>query len=239
MVTPSVPQKGKKKIRKKKVEKNVEVAEAPVKKSVLKSEDRQLTWMFVIIAVVIGSVFVSYFAVEGSKSFDYGGVAWTVEDYGDFDVYHARFPALTGANLFYNLYLRNDPRRNDVPVSGGFKSFKRGGYISLSQEFEACRGEASRVMIDLGAFLKSGLGMETIKVATGTVDVGFSLETGTPYINCSNTDMSVFMVDVGEARVVQDDVNRFCYRIYVEDCDDVLGVEKFMTEIVSAFIESD
>ena len=47
------------------------------------------------------------------------------------------------------------------------------------------------------------------------------------------------MIDIGEARVVQDDVNRFCYKVYVDDCNDILGVEKFMTEIVLAHIEGD
>jgi hypothetical protein len=229
----------KKKVKKKLGKKKVGVgAEKSLKKSVSKSEDRQLAWMLVVIVVVIGSVIVSYSVVERMKSFEYGGVDWAVEDYGEFDVYHARFASLTGADLNYNLYLRNDPRKNDVSVSGEFKSFKYGGYISLSQELEACRGEVSRVMVDLGSFLKAGLGMRRIDVATS--DAEFSLESGTPYINCYNTfDRSVFMIDIGENRVVQDDANRFCYNIYVNDCDNILAVEKFMTEIVAAYIEGD
>jgi len=229
----------KKKLNKKKANEDEKIEEL-LSKSVLKSEDRQLMWMVVIVVVVIGGVFVSYSIVEGMKSFEYGGVDWAIEDYGDFDVYHARFASLSGADLNYNLYLRNDPRKNDVPVSGEFGSFKRGGFISLSQEFEACRGEASRVMIDFGAFLKSGLGMWRIDVATS--DAGYSLDSGVRYANCQSPDTfdrSVFMIDIGENRIVQDEVNRFCYSIYVSDCGDILAVEKFMTEIVATYSEVD
>ena len=231
-----VRKKTKKKLNKKK---KVDSEVLP-NKSVIKSEDRQLMWMIVIIVAVIGGMLVFYSVVENMKSFKYAGVNWTIEDYGEFDVYHARFASLTGANLNYNLYLRNDPRKNDVLVSGEFGSFKRGGYISLSQEFEACRGEASRVMVDLGAFLKSGLGMWGIGVATS--DAEYSLESGVRYANCQSSDTfdkSVFMIDIGEARVVQDGTNRFCYSIYVNDCNDILAVEKFMIEIVANYMEGD
>ncbi|MBU3923516.1 MAG: hypothetical protein KJ592_01220 [Nanoarchaeota archaeon] len=222
-----------KKKAKKAVVKRVESVEESSKKSVIENENRQLFWFFVVVGVVFATVFVSYFFVESLKGFEYGGANWTVEDYGQFDVYHARFASLYRKNMMYNLYLRNDPRKNNVPVEGEFKSFKRGGYISLSQEFESCRGEVSRVMVDLGAFLKSGLGMDAIAVATS--DAEFSLRSETPYVNCSNTlDRSVFMIDVGENGVVQDDVNRFCYTITVEDCNDITSVEKFMTEILVA-----
>lgn len=232
-----VKKKMKKKLDEEEKEELVAEGELP-KRSVRKSEDRQLAWVVGVIAVVFIVTLGTYYWFEGAKSFEFGGVNWTIEDYGEFDVYHARFASLNGANLFYNLYLRNDPRRNDVPVDGEFKSFKYGGFISLSQEFEACRGEASRVMVDFGSFLKAGLGMKRIDVATS--DAGFSLESGTRYANCYTTfDRSVFMLDVGENGVVQDDVNRFCYNIYVNDCNDILAIEKFMTEIVAAYMDGD
>lgn len=210
------------------------------KRNVKKSEDRQLAWVVGIIAVVFIVTLGTYYWFEGVKSFEYAGVNWTIEEFGEFDVYHARFANLIGDNLNYNLYLRNDPRKNKVSVDGEFKSFRYGGFISLSQEFEACRGEVSRVMVDLGSFLRSGLGMKRIDVATS--DAEFSLESGTRYANCysyDSFDRSVFMLDVGENRVVQDDVNRFCYRIYVNDCNDILAIEKFMTEIVAAHMDGD
>ena len=215
------------------------VAEGELPKGTIReNEDRQLTWVvaFIIIVFVITLGVYSWF--EASKSFEFGGVDWAIEDYGNFDVYHARFANLIGDDLNYNLYLRNDPRKNYVPVSGEFKSFKYGGYVSFSREIEACRGEISRVMVDFGSFLKAGLGMKQINVATS--DAEFSLESGTPYVNCYNTfDRSVFMIDIGETRIVQDDANRFCYNIYVDDCNDILAIEKFMTEVVSSYVDGD
>jgi hypothetical protein len=176
--------------------------------------------------------------MESSKAFEYVGVDWTIEDYEDLRVYHARFSSLYREDHIHNIFLRNDPRKNDAPVGdANFTNFKRGGYISLSPEVEECRGDVARIMVDLGGFLKSGLGMEQIRVATN--DAEFSVEREMPYVNChfNNSGLSVFMINMGEegeGGIVQDADNEFCYTITAENCDDVLAIEKFMIEILAA-----
>ena len=116
------------------------------KRSVVKNEERQLLWFFIIAGVILAAVLISYFSVEGVKVFEYGGANWTMEKYAEptGTIYHGRFGALDGADLIFNVYLRTDPRENNVATEGTFYKFKYGGIVSFTPEVDECRGELSR-----------------------------------------------------------------------------------------------
>ncbi len=206
------------------------------KKSVVKSEERQLLWFFIIAGVILAAVLISYFGVEGAKTFEYGGVNWVIEEYAEptGTIYHGQFGALDGANLIFNVYLRGDPRENDVKTEGTFDKFKYGGIVSMSPAIDACRGELSRVMLDLGSFLKRGVGVGPLE--TGSIDENVANESGRRYALCDNVDdRTVVIVDIGEPAVIQDVDNPECYTIYAETCNDVSSVEKFILKSVEDF----
>ena len=68
-----------------------------------------------IVVVIIVTLGVYYWAGL-TKSFEFGGVEWVYEE--DVNYYHGRFMNLIGYDYVYNIYLRNDPRENDVGVEG-------------------------------------------------------------------------------------------------------------------------
>ncbi|MCK5320947.1 hypothetical protein KAJ38_00025 [Candidatus Pacearchaeota archaeon] len=206
-------------------------------KSVRRREDIQLIWFFVIVALVFASVLVPYFYSQNLRSFSYAGVDWVEEEYDQFDIYHSEFPALNGENYKYNIFLRNDPRENNVPTDGNFEDFKVGGFVSISPEVDLCRGDVSRVMLDLGSFLELGLGVQEISAATSSFEV--HNETGRAYATCSTKYRTVIMIEKGEPSVVQSRHNPSCYTIRVRDCDDIEPVEKFITEVIRAFRENE
>ncbi|MEA2112352.1 MAG: hypothetical protein U9P50_00050 [Patescibacteria group bacterium] len=206
------------------------------KKSVKKNETRQLIWFFVVVAVVFASFLIPYFYLQSLKSFEYAGVDWMREDYGQFEVYHSEFPALNGENYKYNIFLRNDPRENNVSADGNFRDFKIGGFVSISPEVDLCRGDVSRVMLDLGSFLELGLGIQKVWAATPSFEV--HNQTGRAYATCNTRDRTVIMVEIGEPAVVQSKTNPFCYTIRVRDCEDIEPVEKFMIEVIWEFREN-
>ncbi len=204
------------------------------KKSLRNREERQLIWFFVIIGIIFGVVLVSYFWVEGAKSFEYGGANWVIEDYENLRIYHGRFSALSGANLIFNVYLRIDPRKNNVQTEGTFDKFKYGAVISLSPEVDECRGELSRVMLDLGSFLKEGIGVSVLE--TGSSDKFVAVKTDRRHALCNTVaDRTIVIVDIGESKVIQDEENSYCYTIYAEDCNDLSSVEKFIVKSVDDF----
>jgi len=217
-----------KKVRKKAVRKKVkekEVTEAEPSKKVVAKENSQLIWFFAIIVVVFLAFIIPYLYLEGKKSFEYSGLEWQIEKFGQITAYHTKFPALDRSNINYNLYLRNDPRENNATTYGNFNLFKRQGYISFSPEVDLCRGDVARVMTDLGGFLRYGVGMDNLTVATTDAETAKSLNR--PYIDCSSTnEATAILIKMGNPSATRTEEN--CYIITVADCNDIVPVEKFM-----------
>lgn len=204
------------------------------KKSIQEKENKQLFWFFVIIVLVFMAFLIPYFWTENLKSFEHGGADWMVEDYENFKIYHGRFMALNGANLFYNVFLRGDPRKNNVPTEGIFDKFKYGGIVSFSPEVDKCRGDLSRVMLDLGAFLKQGVGVG--QISSGSTDESVANETNKRFAQCETiSDRTLIIIEMGDNSVTQNKDNPFCYTIKVENCDDISSVEKFIIKTIDDF----
>jgi hypothetical protein len=221
---------------KKKVKEVVEEVEVSSKKDIEK-ENKTLFWFFIVVGIVFASVLIPYFWIQSGKTFEFGEISWVVEDYENLRIFHGRFLSFTNPDLHYNIFLRTDPRVNDVEVLGKLDSFKYGGIISLSPEVDACRGDLSRVMLDLGAFLNQGVGVGVIESASSDED--FANQTNRKFVSCENTlDRTVVVVEIGEGGVVQDEENLNCYTIYARNCEDSSAVEKFMTRTVSDFRDS-
>ena len=210
------------------------------KKSVRKRENKQLIWFFAIVVIIFASFLVPYFWVESAKVFEHGGADWVIEDYPEptGTIYHGRFIPRVHPDLTFNIYLRGDPRENDVLTEGTFNKFKYGGVVSMSPEVDACRGELSRVMLDLGSFLKTGVGIGPLKA--GSTDKNIASESDRRYALCDNIlDRTLVIVDIGEPGVVQDEKNPYCYTIYAKDCNDVSSVEKFIVKSMIDFGEAE
>lgn len=203
-------------------------------KATRKREDRQLLWFVIVIGVVFASFLIPYFYRQSSMSFEFAKANWTIEDYDKIRIYHGRFMSLAGENLIFNSYLRIDPRKNDVASSGTFNKFKYGGVISVSPEVDECRGDIARVMGDLGLFLGQGVGVGPIEV--GSTDETVAVDFDKRHATCETIlDRTLVVIESGESRVTQDDENPYCYMIYIEDCNDISPVEKFMVKTIDDF----
>ena len=204
------------------------------KKSIREREDRQLVWFFIIVGAIFATVFILYFSIEGAKTFEYGEMDWMIEDYKDLRIYHGRFMALDGENLYYNIFLRNDPRKNDVLTEGTFDKFRYGGVVSFSPEVEQCKGEMSRIMLDLSGFLRQGVGVGSLEI--GSTDESIASDNDRRFAQCDTIlDRTLIIMEIGESSVVQNEDNPYCYTISVEDCNDIAPVERFMVKSVEDF----
>ncbi|MFH0808488.1 MAG: hypothetical protein V1888_02630 [archaeon] len=213
-----------------------EEVEEKVSKVVIENENKQLIWFFVVVGLVFALILVPYFWVESNKSFQFGGIDWVIESYAEptGDIFHGRFVSLTNENLYYNVFLRNDPRENDIPVSGKLDNFWSHEAISLSPEVDACRGDLSRVMLDLSAFLKQGVGAFVIE--SGSINEEVANGSGRKFLTCDDAvEKTVVIVGIGEPRIIQDEMNPSCYTIYAEDCGDSKSIEKFMVRSIEDF----
>jgi hypothetical protein len=203
--------------------------EMNVGKTLRARENRQLIWVFVIIVGVFAIFLGTYFYVQGLKTFEFSGVDWIKEEYRDFDLYHSRFPIIYGGEVVanYNLYLRNDPRENDVPaeVDIGFWSD-----VVISHEKEAgqCSG-AVRVTGDLSMFLGAFPIINNITGAVNDPVVADNLDL--EFADCSSAiNRTVIMIQKSESPsiVAQGD----CYILNIGQCENVETIEKFMIKMV-------
>ncbi len=219
--------------------KSVVAEEVKVSKNVKEKENRQMIGFFVVVGIVFAAVLVPYFWAESSKSFEFAGIDWVIEEYAEptGDIFHGRFVSLTNPDLYYNIFFRADPRVNDVEIVGRLDDFWNHEAISLSPEADTCRGDLSRVMLDLGAFLKQGVG--AVVVESGSTSEEIANASGREFLTCADAvEKTVIIIEIGEKRIVQDEVNPSCYTIYAKDCDDSAVVEKFMIQSVVDFRES-
>jgi hypothetical protein len=206
------------------------------KKSVREKENKQLIWFFIIIGIVFATVLISYLGIEGAKHFEYNHIDWLVEEYPNLQIFHGKFMALSGTDVSYNIFLRNDPRKNNVLTEGTFDKFKYGGIISFSPEVDTCRGELSRAIVDVGAFLRQGVGVGDIK-AGSTNETIASIDDNKLFAQCDTVlDRTVVVVEMGEPSVVQNIENPYCYTISIEDCNDIKPIERFMVKSVEDFM---
>ena len=212
--------------------KNSEEPEQKIDKKIEERENRQVAWFIGIVVLIFVIAVGTYFYVQGMNKFNYDGVPWAIENEGGgLIIYHARFPAFYNPNITYNLYLRNDPRTNDVPTQGNFSDFRYDSLLAFSPQVDACRGDIPRVVVDLAMFLKSDIGVKKLDPATTNLEI--SKEANRTYADCSIVNQGVFIIQMGnKSSVIQNEKNSFCYTITIQNCTDIAPVEKFIIETV-------
>jgi uncharacterized protein (DUF2164 family) len=216
--------------------------EMHVGKTLKQRENKQLFWFFAVIILVFVSFLGTYFYVQGLKTFDFVGVDWVKEDYKDLTLYHGRFPIIYKNRVFanYNIYLRNDPRENNVSVVQGLRiRFWPEVIISNSPESAKCKS-AGRITGDLGMFVSA---FPWITNMTGAVNnLTVAKEQNLAFADCATgiTDYNktIIMIkqfdeegEIPDPKILKEE-NPNCYVIYVGECENVLAVERFMIEVL-------
>jgi hypothetical protein len=175
-------------------------------------------------------------------------VDWTIEKYADPEkkndalvLYYTRFTSFKYPELNYNLWLRNDPRTNNIPVTGNLTEFRYGGFFSFTPDVDKCSGEIVGSLMTFNDFLKNVVGMRELS-STGTTswEVYSSDEEGKRiYVDCSLSNRGIIIFQLGESpSIVQSEENPFCYTITMRDCSDIKPIEKFMIQTIKTKMES-
>ena len=220
---------------------NGEISEEKVPKKIAERENRPLLWFFIIVGVIIASVLISYFYVQSSKTFDLAGAEWIKEKYPDFEIYHGRFPVYWGDQLVhnYNIFLRNDPRKNDIPADIDVSLYPN---VIVTQSPEVWECEKSILVSDLLGKTKTMLPMVIGNLTGATTDRELAEERGLPFADCSSeSGKTVILVQMAEeSSVMTDPNNPDCYIINIGKCEENLkAAEKFMIEVVSQWNNAD
>lgn len=188
-------------------------------------------WAFIGTLVLMGVIF--YFIFSNYGKISYEGMEFAMEKYGTLLVYHYSYmiKAPSGQVFEYNLYLRNNPKENSVPVYG--KILYPANKIILiginGTGLTNCNNSIIAVA-ELSEFLTGNL----ISIKGGNVEQNQSMSNNTIQISCDKYPENpvIIMQSGNETKVERTTEN--CYVISAANCEILKATEKF---IVQSLIE--
>jgi len=189
---------------------------------------KQTMWFFSILILLLIALFAGAWINFESKKFDYIGLTFQKEKFGEIPIYTSQITGygVTGLPMNFKLVLRNNPTELDIPIEGNIM-FLRGQpvYLSInsSQELESCGDGIA--LISFGYFM-TGLGFD---LKTGAPTQELANSGNQPLINCDNTkDATVLILTEGnETKIIQHKDNVNCYTLSVSNCETIPLMEKF------------
>ncbi|PIN80571.1 hypothetical protein COV16_00610 [Candidatus Woesearchaeota archaeon CG10_big_fil_rev_8_21_14_0_10_34_8] len=189
-----------------------------------KLHNKYVSATIIIAAIVLLIIFLITSASYLNNHFEYKGLKFEKTMFDKLPFYYTKIqvarPDETIVN--YNLYLRNDPRANNIPVYADIK-FQQKVAVTTDDFASNCTySGVSGVM--LGQFLNS-MGIE---IYTGTTDFQRAKETGMRYIECvENQNYTLISIKQGdETRITQTYTN--CYNLEIANCELLNTTEKFI-----------
>jgi len=143
--------------------------------------------------------------------------------------YYYFFEDHQGQQYKYNLYLRVDPRENNVPVNGVIDFPSQGSkiYVSINgSELSKCP-TSQRDLGTLAYFITNNV----FELEAGLADKEQALENNLTHVTCGNHpgNMVIFITSSGETKI---DINGNCHTIAVANCEITQAIEKFETKSI-------
>ena len=197
-----------------------EKEEDPTKKQI-KDENKILRNIFIAVGVLIIVALLTYFIINNARNFEYEGLEFEIIKFCDTKpcliLYQTKFQVIyKGEIAEYNFYLRNDPRKLNVPFNGELilrDGLSEGLAINITEELN-CNGDAA---IALGNIVKF----------YGLLDVEF---TRNEALGCNQNEKSIFLnIQKGNETSIEQ-TGPLCYEINVNNCEVLEGTERFLVE---------
>jgi hypothetical protein len=192
-----------------------------------------MIWTVVVLLLVFLG---SYFMFKNIGTYEYEGLQFTKERFGQIPVYHYYYlyNDKTGQLVQNNIYLRNNPEKNKVPVDGKIV-FPEGKFVYISingSSMENC-SQSGIALSSLASFMTNGgLKVKGATLENQTTNVTTIDNSTIPYITCSMKQTNpVIEIKPGvKTEIVNSDL---CYNIYFAKCEDILpATEKFIIQSI-------
>jgi len=222
---------GKKNKEKEKVEENSEKEEEKKEQEETKPKSyaKQTKIVVVIMFVLLASVFVTYWLVQESKTFQYHNMKFYKEKEGSLTFYKSLlgYATKSGESIPFIIKLRGDPRQLDkIPIEGEIKNLKEKVIFSVSPEIANC-SDTPRVMVDFSMTI----GAFGLKTSAATNDKEYAKKMNIPLVDCNNTkDKTVILMEEGnETKIVK---TGDCYTLEISNCQVQNSFERFTLDLI-------
>ncbi len=197
-----------------------------------KKRPQQLYRVLGAILILIAIFFIFNYIFSKINAIEYNGLTFTKEKFGEIPVF--RYYYYITPQLKYNLYLRNDPRQNNILLTGkaidnGIEFTKEQNvYLSVNPEgLTQC--EYGRVGIST---LASFLADNQLKVVGAASNKTLAKEANVKYATCElfPDDIVINLQAANKTEILHDSKN--CYFINIANCEIVPAVEKFEVQSI-------
>ncbi len=192
------------------------------------SRNNPIYAVLIVFAILIIVFFAFYYLFSSLGKFKYEGLTFTKEKFGEIPVFHYYY--YITPEIKYNLYLRNDPRKNLVPFTGrSIEIFKSDTvYLSVNPE-NLTQCEYGRVGI---SSLASFLADNQFSVKGASQNKTLAKEANVEYATCESNpyDVVISLQAADKTNVIHNSLN--CYAINIANCEVLPAIEKFQTQMI-------
>jgi hypothetical protein len=215
--------------KKKKIEENKETGEK-------KNYESQIKWVLLVLGIIILIVIAAYFVSQEGVKFRYMGLTFEKMKVDKLTLYHDKIAINDeSGNLlyYYNLYLRNDPRKLDSIKMPSDVYLSKDVALTVDENIvsggEGC-GEVSLAGATISMFLNS-LGKNLTFAYTSQERAE---KENIEHITCENnpTNRTVLLISRGtDTEITREGEN--CYAIKFKDCEVMKGIERFIIGVIA------
>jgi hypothetical protein len=201
-----------------------------------KQQNKQLIIFFMIMLIILGGTIMIYIHLQQESRFNYAGVEFQKGKEGDFTFYHGRFPInYLGQTLkIFNLYLRIDPRKNNIPINTNL-SLSKEIIITFEPGLEKCYN-AIVGQSTLAQFVTSFPWVE--KVSGAVSNKTYAEENKIEFADCSSATKNrtiIFSRISLESSIEKEEEN--CYVMNVADCKYLEITERYILGLIAQINE--
>jgi hypothetical protein len=188
----------------------------------------------IILALVFIAAYYFFHNIYTPGIVRYGGLTFDLkEKVGAIQLYHYAYlyKDKTGELVQNNIYLRTNPAKNNIPLSGNISFLvNRTTYIGIDTDHLTACNDSSIAIAELAGFLKNG----GLSIKGGSLNKTFAESINATYVSCSIQNLNLSSVIKIEMKNDTRVTNRgLCYTIEAASCSEVLpAVEKFIVESI-------
>jgi len=227
--------------KKQKKEETKEKETVKEKESKTSKVDRELYWILGVMVGLILAFLVANSVFESLNHFNHGGLSFTKKQLGEIELFHYYYSftdpgAITGSVISeprrFNLYLRHDPRENDVPISGAeMINFRTDIPVTISilgDGLTQC--EFSNVAVsNLATFFTANL----IDSKGATLDEELAEQAGIRYASCEDSEPMEQIIEIRSGEETKIEVeSASCFKITAANCEILPAIEKFTVQAI-------
>jgi hypothetical protein len=194
-------------------------------------KNKELYWILAFMVFLIILLFATSALFKSRNSFNYKGLLFTKEMFGEIPVNHHYYyftDPITKTEYQYNLYLRIDPRENNVSMEGKTNFiYGKTVYFAINSTGISNCSTSQRDLATLAAFFTNNL----FPIQVGLANREEANASNNTRIDCDIYPRnSVIRIQSGNETKIYKEEN--CYIIQVANCQILESVEKFEVQSI-------